>query len=510
MRSVAVASVIVAGCILSLGACSGDETSSAEPDGGASSGNSSSGGSSSGSSTSSSSGNASSSSSSGEVDSGLVPVGDGSLGAGCNKDDECNSKVCGAGRKCVATKSCRPSTGSAPGIDTCGPKEPGDESCCKSLTLPVTKTRTLDKYEITSGRVRAFIDDLQANHGGNLRKLTTDFATANPTSQLGKLATDFPGYLDVVVPNDDKVFSEAQLPLWLGAFPHDAINRYDGCYLNSGGYGAATYWQDPAVLKEYGIGYTSPGNGVRKYGKDVLDKKPANCMPPIFLAIFCAWDGGELARTSDYREVYGNQPATVGAAQVFHPWSTLLSWGEFNWANGHGQACFIPGWPGCPAGAQTQFYAFPTGGTLADDDSPSIGAPGRFPKDVTKAVSEDGGEGWFDVGGNLLEAMWPNTKPIPAIKGYCDTAAGGGAGALACNRNQPASGAIPAESRPGTLRFAGDTPPIFLEGFSFEGHSLYSAAYLASDDGDEAKLGGATPAHFQYGKVGGRCARVKK
>ena len=87
---------------------------------------------------------------------------------------------------------------------------------------------------------------------------------------------------------------------------------------------------------------------------------------------FCAWDGGELARTSDYREVWGVQSTAVGAATVFHPWNQLLSIGQFNWRNGHGDACPIPGWPGCQ-NPQPTFYRIPaTGSTAADDDAPVV------------------------------------------------------------------------------------------------------------------------------------------
>jgi len=37
----------------------------------------------------------------------------------------------------------------------------------------------------------------------------------------------------------------------------------------------------------------------------------------------------------------------------------------------------------------------------------------------------------------------------------------------------------------------------------------YGEAYFANATDDETKLGTGFPAHFQYGKVGGRCARVK-
>jgi hypothetical protein len=63
--------------------------------------------------------------------------------------------------------------------------------------------------------------------------------------------------------------------------------------------------------------------------------------------------------------------------------------------------------------------------------------------------------------------------------------------------------------RPGTLRFKGALPHVALVGYSFEGHSRRSEAYLKNPTPDDTKLAASDlkPATFQYGKVGGRCAR---
>ena len=431
-------------------------------------------------------------------------------GLGCAADTDCTTKTCGASKTCVSAPSCRGTNGPA-GIETCGAGEPGTpgaahESCCKSLPLPTTKTRHLDKYEITAGRVREFVTALAAANGGepDVRGFAKTFAAANPDSELGKLASDFPGLLDIL---PDKKSPSAALPIQvhLGAFPLDPMNQLDGCFLGPDAYGHATYWQEPADLKPFGVGYPSNApDGVRKYPREVLDAKAMNCVMPLFLAAFCAWDGGELARTSDYREVWGRTPAMVtppgggAATTVFVPWSTLQPVGKFNWRNGHGAACPVPGWPGC-VNPQPYHYQFPTSGsTAADDDSAAIGAPGRFPLDVTKATSND--EGWLDIGGNMMEAAWPNgpvnTGANP-VKDVCDvtTTTGG----TACARR----------GRNGIRRYTGNLPHIALVGYSFEGHARRSEAYLASNDGDESRLvpGDLKPVTFQYGKVGGRCAR---
>jgi hypothetical protein len=390
-------------------------------------------------------------------------------------------------------------------VDTCGAGEPGTagaavESCCKSLPLPVTTQRRLDKYEITAGRLREFITALGAANGGqpDVRAFAKTFAQANPTSELGKVLADFPGLLDVL-PTDANPSSELPLQVHLGAFVLDPLNTLDGCFIEPDAYGHATYWQPPGDLKPFGVGYTKDPDGVRKYAREVLDAKPVNCVMPMMLAAFCAWDGGELARTSDYREVWGRQAAVVGAKTVYVPWAQLLSVGQFNWRNGHGEACPVAGWPGC-VDPQPTFYRFPAAGsTPADDDAPAIGAPGRFPMDATKATSANG-EAWFDVGGNLMEAAWPNGAVTPgagALTDVCDTTTT--VGGPACTRT----------SHPGVRRYAGALPHIALVGYSWEGHSRRSEPYLSSTDDDETKIppGDLKPITFQYGKVGGRCVR---
>ncbi len=423
-------------------------------------------------------------------------------GDACGVDGDCKSGACSTlTKRCVTAPSCRGVLG-ASGVETCGPDGPGAavESCCRSLPLPTRTTRRLDRYEITTGRVRAFLTALGATNGGvpNVRAFAKAHAQANPTSQLGTVLASYPGLLDVL-PDQASPAAPLPLPVHLGVFPLDPMNALDGCYMGSGGYGHATYWQPSSDLAGYGL-------AARRYARETLDQKPMNCVMPMMLAAFCAWDGGELARTADFREVWGRNPAAVGAATVFVPWSAVLAVGAFNWRNGHGAACSPAAWPGC-MNPQPYHHVFPElqadGQPFApaEDDSPAIGAPGRFADDVTKAKSASG-EGWLDVGGNLMEAAWPVgavNAGANAIVDVCDVSAAAGAGETACARR----------GRAGVRRYAGALPHVALVGYSFEGHARRSEAYLASQDGAESRLvpGDLKPITFQYGKVGGRCAR---
>ena len=102
-------------------------------------------------------------------------------GQDCLADTDCIGacKTIGAAKKCIDAPSCKPHFGG----DTCGTNEvgigveshlgpasaimAGHESCCKSLEvkgytdpiMPAGKTKVyLDKYEITAGRMRAFLE----------------------------------------------------------------------------------------------------------------------------------------------------------------------------------------------------------------------------------------------------------------------------------------------------------------------------------------------------------------
>lgn len=425
---------------------------------------------------------------------------------GCAIDDDCTTSVCGAGGTCVSAPSCRGALGAA-GVATCGAGEVGQagaahESCCRSLPLPNRTDRLLDRYEITAGRLRAFVEAVTAANGGvpNIRAFAKQYAAAHPGSQLADVVSGYPGLLDVL-PDRAGSAGPFPLPVHLGAFPLDPINVRDGCYVGDGQYGHNAYWQEPADLKPYGIGIVDAGGptGRRVYPREVLDEKAVACVMPLMLASFCAWDGGELARTADYHAVWGDRAVSVGAASVKIPWKALLPIGQFNWRNGHATSCGALGaWPGCQ-NPQTPFYAFPSGGNPANDDTPAMGAPGRFVADVTETTSA-GGSGWFDIGGNLMEAAWPvGTIPRPT-RDVCDQSASPGPGETACSRGT---------GRNGVRRYTGQLPHIALVGYSFEGHARRAEAYLSSASGDESLIasGDAKPVTFQYGKVGGRCAR---
>ena len=96
----------------------------------------------------------------------------------CKADTDCTD-FCGSDLKCVTGRSCKAVLVDADtkitltaGLVTCGVGETTDaththESCCRSLPLPGTPAPArLDKYEVTSGRFRQFIETVGPNIRG--------------------------------------------------------------------------------------------------------------------------------------------------------------------------------------------------------------------------------------------------------------------------------------------------------------------------------------------------------
>ncbi len=410
---------------------------------------------------------------------------------GCKVETDCTSGGCSValGGRC-SVPSC--GTAETAGIATCGSGETDQagkshESCCRSMVLPTRTTRRLDKYEITAGRYRTFLTKV----GPNVRAWVQAYSTANPNSQLAKLATI--GILDgtttpptsstvlSLYPNADR-FVARSLTAHL-VFDIDNYAGIRGCYNGNGSFGANTYWVDDVHNADFGL-------PPRSLDRVVSDEKSLNCAMPIMYAAFCAWDGGELATLADFYDVWANPPNA-------YPWGpTDLLRPKYNWCNGPyqngGFKCQCDGnvnaaFAGCPAAGFTAigeagvFYEWPRFTNRALDNSPLIAAPGRFVDDATLVKSE--GSSWMDVFANLAEYTGDFASPT---SDFCDFSVAPEPGATTCTR----------ANRPGeTGTLFTKIPLSGLIGRSWEGHDY--------------GRGGPNSAQvtFQYGKFGARCAR---
>jgi hypothetical protein len=382
----------------------------------------------------------------------------------CTADGDCVTGACSPAGRCVAKSCDSPDTG---GILTCGAGEVGDpaavhENCCKSLPLPTLTKRRLDKYEITAGRFRTFL----TAEGPDLRTWVTKYVAANKTSQLATMVTSFPTllglYPDVLKGTAHSLVAHMSLDM-------DNYGGSRGCYNGEGTFSANTYWQPQADLDEYGMKQ-------RELPRETADSKSLNCVMPIMLVAFCAWDGGELATHADYLDAWGPTKFPWGADDLLRP--------NYNWCNGEpgtgGFTCQDPA-----LGGNGRFYESPKNTSLANDMSPLIAAPGRFTRDATARKS--GGESWMDLYANLAEF----TGDIGTFGGptadFCDFSAAPAAGATTCTRM----------GKDGTGTKYEGIPFSRLVGSTWEGHQY------AIDQTPPPAL----QMTFQYGKFGGRCVR---
>lgn len=365
------------------------------------------------------------------------------LGKNCNDNFDCAPNFCSHSHVCfIDEKSCLVHFGG----DTCGAGEVGDinakhESCCKSL--PVSgftdyqhpgKKVYLDKYEITAGRVRAFITDVTKQMGRPDVKL---WIRANrpiiwDDSWTEYLPSDYEGnYITInrLLLGDPR--HDGQTPEQAGPgviIPPAAdqsvslgLNRQFGgqvyadlhgnnCGTYAGAYGFPTwYYPDAVQIKN--------GEKPRTLSKDVLDTKSMNCITNAMLAAFCAWDNAQLATTQVMDFVADNQvrnDAVSGCGTQYDNHGALLG-NNFDGTIQSGGRCnpvsqinatFDAGdnLPEPGSFLNHHNYNFPFMGNVNSDKVWQIAAPGRVVADFLRAVQ--GAEPWMDIAGNLSESVY--------------------------------------------------------------------------------------------------------
>lgn len=335
----------------------------------------------------------------------------------CAKDGDCESAVCASNKRCVEAPSCRPLHGGY----TCGTGEYGaadaaHESCCKSLPVPgltmmqggVAKQVYLDKYEITAGRIRAWVEAIKAQYGGvpNIQAWVKARMAADPI-----LAAQFPAdkadYLPAQTSGQNKVITDpdATGDFDLGLLPQLGPTSYvrgvlanggtSGCAMNNAipgnapdnfKYGHRTYWFD-AAESAYFYEQARPASST----KELLDEKSMNCITPIMFTAFCAWDGGYLQSQAAISTAYGPDRWPWGPSPTTaEPNANIALYANFNVSTSGFNNTKDPR------------YLFPLVGygTFAADFTPIIAAPGRIATDASQVLA---GDTWMDLGGNMIE-----------------------------------------------------------------------------------------------------------
>lgn len=259
-------------------------------------------------------------------------------GGGCKADTDCPNSGCGDDGKCATAPSCTRNHGGR----TCGPN--GNDDCCAVVTEGDYK---VDKYLITAGRMRAFIEkfggDIQSAVGSFGDKWKPEWAEEN------SLPTDIDSANDLLGPYGNK----------------------KAC--NTGDYTGHTYWTPP------------DGDESSDLDQDTLDEKALNCVPWPLMQALCVWQGGHIATLDQLRKNFTNDG------------TTKYPWGDDGLSNVDAPD---------PQERLNMAFGFETTPLPAtyrqkSDGSPAgvtffISPPGRYPKGNNKA-------GVADSAGDLLE-----------------------------------------------------------------------------------------------------------
>ena len=325
------------------------------------------------------------------------------VGKKCLVDGDCTG-ACNYKKLCVESPSCKPQFGG----DTCGAgefEEAGKEheSCCR--TLPVAgftdsnyagKQVFLDKYEITAGRVRAFIEDMAAKNGGE-PNIKAWIAANKP--KLWSSTFDFilPSGNEVTddVPMPHVVASNSPATANVGVFYSLNAQRYtyvhgENCFVDDGSYGFPTFFFPKAVQDLNGAKERAVPNGdngpLAVGAKEQLDMKSMNCIPAAVLAAFCHWDGGQLA-TDEVLDFVTAAPSTLGFAAGCGTRCAPLA--QVQATSDSGDDTGLQSyWP---------YYNGTSEGTWR------VAAPGRVTTDAVKINAAD--EPWMDLHGNMHEIV---------------------------------------------------------------------------------------------------------
>ncbi len=379
----------------------------------------------------------------------------------CLVDPDCFG-ACNYLKKCVDVPSCKGNFGG----DTCGPGGPGTplaanhESCCKTLEvkgytdpiMPPGKTKVyLDKYEITAGRMRAFLEAIGGgvDAAGNAKpanvkaymaahrpnRWNPEWENTLPQGNSGNNTTytiTNPTGANLLYPGNDLYqaimprlapwqYSSGPMTIDVGVFyslgsahffpeafggspPDYGASHALNCSNATGSYGYSTYWFDKATVIQYSGGTTGKG-----FSKEQLDEKSLTCAPFGLLAAFCAWDGGQLASAEVIDDITGNSVSSVysngsqngklavGATNCGGT-TNPATWKYITYSDG-GTPC---GGQGC---ATCWPYDYPDDTLVKSfDASARIAPPGRMPADIISKNAGD--EPWMDLIGNMHEAVF--------------------------------------------------------------------------------------------------------
>jgi hypothetical protein len=244
------------------------------------------------------------------------------------------------------------------GGDTCGPAD-AQGDCCETIDVPRPEAQggayKLDKYVVTAGRMRAFVE----RTGGNIR----GWMQAHRPEWFRE---DWDKYLPTTLddPEDgntgfDGVYQQLGPFRFVSTGAEQPANR--GCDVE--GPGARTYWVPEAINDRW--------EDRQRYSKDDLDEKALVCVTQYMIGAFCAWDGGRLPAPAEISYAY-----TGGENRLF-PWGNTP--GQQGYSDAYDSADDAGPAPATSSYANHGYNWWSPAQRIDNDYSVYIAPPGRFP-----------------------------------------------------------------------------------------------------------------------------------
>ena len=461
----------------------------------------------------------------------------------CGGGAPTNAPACPPGKKCVIGTDCTVGGCNYKGIcptaisctgqyggDTCGP-EIAPEDCCATLPaagLPAgsingvaVPTSTIDKYNITAGRLRAFAiatnGDFRTWIANHKPAWWNDSWTPWLPTELDDGGSN-PACCGAVVANDNvcttagNVGEACGLYQELGPNVHgqSSVGANEGCVIRN--YGARTYRLPDALNARMA--------DIQTYSIAESDQRSLQCVTSYIQAAFCAWDGGHLPTTG--QEDYLWHGTT-------YPWGVNVN----------------PAWAGAPtppaySGTSTppSTSGAPAGYLFGNDVDPQGGKRGTQPTYGTVAYGQYAiGGGGQPLGGmagavtavQLADLQWANYNAnywgglSQTHVGFCNSSA------KYCIEGSACAGAAgnkcPISAADQSLFVA--PPGRFPNGNGFYKHSDLAGNVFNALDMQGAANGNTqwsrsgswqghpipwpgrvnVPSYYKYWAMGGRCAR---
>ncbi len=338
------------------------------------------------------------------------------VGEACATGADCASGGCNYSGVCAAGRSCTTHYGG----DTCGLGGDGGvgpaawEDCCAKAPVAAGGAAVmLDKYQVTAGRMRAFLEDV----GYDVRGFVQSARAAGKIPELPGVAgrTVLDPAWDMYLPasfagnaNPGELSGCAQRDYVGGACTpgtelpgvYTAVSRHLGAFV---------FQQTPLAIVgctpgDYGThAFRFPDgqqdDGLPEHDQDLYDTKPIQCIDYLVGQAFCVWEGGRLETLAEWQAALGPGPLPWSATSPAIPKGPGGStyWGcRFPWVNDgdHGACALAWNAPQSIEYAAYQYsYEYPR--LTATDFIVFISAPGR--------TGGRGPAGHADLYGNLFE-----------------------------------------------------------------------------------------------------------